>query len=99
LKLVSQAPVAIANVLDCLAGVGFSIAIRGNIRHTQVDAERASNVDRFGCFNLTTREQVPLPADTYQISFTTAGRKQVVRPLSADERDFLPSLECPDRDS
>jgi hypothetical protein len=51
LKLVSQPPMPIANALNGLAAVHRAVAIGGDIRDTQVNAERAVNLDWSGGFN------------------------------------------------
>jgi len=99
LQLISEPPMPIANILDCLAGVDFPITISCDAIHAQVNPKHAFHVDWFGCLNLGGGEQVPLTTHERQISFAASECKQLSLAFAAHERDFLSPLERPDRDS
>jgi hypothetical protein len=97
LELTTQPAMAIAHVLDRLAAVDLPIAISCNVRDTQVNTERAINLDRFGCFNGARSKQVPGAADEGEISFATLVFEQLALVLTTHKRDGLSPIQCPDR--
>lgn len=97
LQLVPEPPMTIAHVRDCLAGIDFPIAIRGDVRDTQIDAKDAISLVQFWCFNFTRDEQIPRAGDEHQIALAALMREQRALPFATDERDCLSPVECPDR--
>ena len=97
LQLVSQAPMAIAHVLDSAARMGFAIRIHGDSGNTQVDAEHAVNIDRFRFLNLSRGKQISIATNERRIAFTDTPGKQLALAFTTHKRDGVPALNCPDR--
>src|SRR6266498_2773673 len=98
LKLISEPTMPIAHVLDRLARMDFPIAIRSDVRDTEVNAKNVIHVDWFRSLNLGSGEQIPRAAHERQIGFAASRGEQLSLAFATHERDFLPPVECPDRD-
>lgn len=99
LELVPQPPMAIAHVLERSSAVDLPVAIRGDVRYTQVDAKHIVNITWLRGFDLGSGEQIPVASYKRQIGFAAPEGKQLALPLATHKRDVLPSVTCPDRSS
>jgi len=98
LELVSQTPMAIAHVLDCLPRKDFPIAIDRDIRHAQIETENIFHVDWLRCFNVASGKQVPVATHKGQVGFAASSRKQRPLTLTTHKGNGLTLIKSPDRD-
>jgi hypothetical protein len=98
LEPVPEPPMAVAHAFDDAPAVDRAVAIGGDVCHPKIDAQRVIYVLRIGFINIAGSEQIPVIADEGQIGFAVARHKQLPLPLTAYERDRLPSIHRPDRD-
>ena len=97
LERLSARLIPLAAVFNLLARKGFAIRVACEIDDAQIHAKRAFGINRFGYFNLTRNEQIPLATDEGQISFAALCGKQFALAFAAHERNGLSSMPCPDR--
>ena len=63
LEFGSQAPMPKAHALNRLAAVDRAVAVNGDVRHAQVNAQRALDVEWCGFFHVADGQQVELTVD------------------------------------
>jgi len=97
LQFVSEPPMAIAHVLDRAPAVDFPIAIDGNVRHTQIDAQRAFDINQIGIVNIDGGEQIPIAAHEGEVALAFTEWQQRFLMVAAHEGDSGPAVQCPDR--
>lgn len=98
LELLAKMSVTVADILNCLAGVDFSIAIGSDVGHAKVDSQDAFNVNWRGRFNLAGSKQIPLAIQVNEVTLPLAGLKELPLPLAANERNFPSPVDSPDGD-
>lgn len=97
LKLASKLAVAITNIFNCLTLVNRLVAINGDVGNTEIDAQEPFNVQRVRLINVADSEQIKLAINTSQIGFALLGLQQSPLVFTANKRDYLSSVHCPDR--
>src|SRR5690606_31763088 len=76
LELRPQPLVAVANAIDVAGGMKLAVAVNGDVRHTQVNTQRAVHVNRIGFLYVAGSEQVELAPMEDQIAFSLPGLEQ-----------------------
>lgn len=99
LQLGAQAAVTLPDAIDLTGRMHFTVRVNGDIRHAQVNAQRALNVNRFRFLHFAGGRQEERAAERDQIGFALARFQKRALPLSTDERDVQATLYRPDRDS
>src|SRR6266511_559765 len=97
LEVIPEPPMPIPNTLDGAATVDRTVAIRGDVPHTEIDPKHVVNVLRIGFLYLTGCQQIPVAAMVDQIGFAHAGLKQLHLALTSDKGDRQASQKRPDR--
>jgi len=71
--------------------------VRGDIHDTQVHAKHAHRGKQAGIFKVTHASDVPVPTHEHEVDLALTMLKQLALMVAANERDFRPSTEQPDR--
>lgn len=98
LQFLAQPPMAIAHVLDGLSLVNTTIRIGCDVGNAHINANNVDYGLWFFRHNFRRGKQVPFAANKHEIAFATAMCKQRTLAFTANERNSLASLNCPDRD-
>lgn len=98
LQFRSEPGITVAYPVHLSAGVAIPVAVRGDVLHAEINAEKLSDIFFLRRFNITGGEQVELPVYVDKIAFTTLAGEKFPLAFSADKGYLLPTTNCPDRD-
>lgn len=97
LQLLAQATVAVANISQVGPGIVLTRAVGRDPDDTQINAEKAFDVQRIGIGNLTGRRQIELPFAVNEITFALLIGQQAKLVIAGHKGDNFASTEQPDR--
>jgi hypothetical protein len=72
LELGAQAPVAVADSVEVLSGMSFTVACGGDVDDAEVDPKPSARADRRGLSNLAGGVQVPPAPSEYEVALSLA---------------------------
>ena len=97
LQFGAQAAVTMTYVVDVAGRVDLPVAIYGDIRYSQVNAQYIFHVNRLWLIHLASGRQKEHPFVQLQVTFPLPGLKQFQLPFSTDKRDAKPPIHRPYR--
>jgi hypothetical protein len=98
LKLLAQATVTKAHLVDALRGMDAAFAIDGNVDYAEVNAEKVVNVAGFWRVKFAGGKQIELVTNQAQVGFTPLTLQQFYLALTGNEWDALTAIHRPDAD-
>src|SRR5215211_3717981 len=87
LECLATIRIPLAAAFNVLARKRFTITIGCQIDDTEIDAQHAFSINRFGRLNLTGDEQIPLATHERQIGFSALPLKQFALAFATDKQD------------
>jgi len=92
LQLGPQKAVTVAHVIDMVGRMGLPIAIHSDVGNTQINPQRAFNIDRLRFFNFAGGREIKQPFVQSQVGFSLPHLKQFQLPLTTNKRDAKPPV-------
>ncbi len=86
------------DALDIRPGVGPAVAVESQIDNAEIDAKHIGDADFLGVRYIADAGEIPLATHEHQIDLALAVSEQGPLALAADEGNFQPSWQRPDRD-
>jgi hypothetical protein len=98
LKLGSQCPVSSPDIVEPDPAVHIPVAIRGDVNHSEIDAEEIVHIFRIRIVDIAGGRQIECAFVIDQVRLSLAVFEQFALALTRGERNALAACDCPDGD-